>query len=137
MRSLFLRIFLWFGIAMVLVNIASFATGILAERRFQPPRNNPLAPLTGLVAQTAVETFEYGGATALRSYLLRLESTAAVHAVLLNDRNEDLTGEPVQENVKTLAARVNDASPFLFEFSDEFRPGPRSPHGVQLVHSSK
>ena len=122
---------------MVLVNIASFATGILAERRFQPPRNNPLAPLTGLVAQTAVETFEYGGATALRSYLSRLESTAAVHAVLLNDRNEDLTGEPVQENVKTLAARVNDASPFLFEFSDEFRPGPRSPHGVQLVHSSK
>jgi len=50
MRSLFLRVFLWFGLAMVLVNIASFATGIFAERRFQPPRNHPLAPMTGLLA---------------------------------------------------------------------------------------
>jgi len=122
---------------MVLVNIASFATGILAERRFQPPRNNPLAPMTGLVAQTAVETFEYGGAPALSSYLSRLESTAAVHAVLLNDRSEDLTGQPVGDDLKTLAARVNTTTPFLFEFPEEPRVGPRSPHGIQLVHSPK
>ena len=38
MKSLFVKILLWFGLAMVLVNIASFATGIFTERRFQQPR---------------------------------------------------------------------------------------------------
>jgi hypothetical protein len=91
MRSLFFRVFLWFGLAMILVNIASFATGIIAERRFQPPRGHPLAPMTGLVSQTAVETFELGGAAALTSYLTRLQNTSSVHATLLNERLEDVT----------------------------------------------
>ncbi|HEY6806730.1 MAG TPA: ATP-binding protein [Pyrinomonadaceae bacterium] len=135
MRKLFVRIFLWFGLAMVLVNIASFATGIIAERRFQPTRNHPLAPMTGLVAQTAVETFEIGGPTALSSYLTRLESTSAVHAVLLNDKGDDVTGQPVAENIRSLTTRVNDSTPFGFEpFED--RAGPRLPHAIQLVHSS-
>src|SRR3954447_25906532 len=108
MRSLFLRLFLWFGIAMILVNIASFVTGILTERRFHPPRNHPLAPMTGLVAQTAVETFEFGGAPALRSYLSRLQSTSAVRAVLLNQKGEDVSGEPVPENIRSLSTRVTD-----------------------------
>ena len=102
MRSLFLRVFLWFGIAMVLVNVASFATGIFAERRFQPPRNHPLAPMTGLLAQTAVETFERDGPTALHSYLQRLENTSSVRAVLLNDKGESISGEPVPPEMKSL-----------------------------------
>ena len=136
MRSLFLKVFLWFGLAMVLVNIASFATGVIAERRFQPPRNNPLAPMTGLVAQTAIETFEYGGLSAAQSYFTRLESTSAVQAVLLNEKGEDVTGQPVAENIKALASRVSDSVPFAFEFT-EFRHGPRSPHAIQLIHSPK
>jgi two-component system sensor histidine kinase CpxA len=136
MRSLFLRVFLWFSLAMVVVNIASFVTGIVAERRFQPPRNNPLAPMTGLVAQTAVETFELGGPTALSSYLTRLESTSAVHAVLLNDKGDDLTGQPVAENIKGLQGRVSDTAPFAFD-PPENRRQPRSPQAIQLVHSEK
>src|SRR6185503_10807959 len=112
MRSLFLRVFLWFGLAMVLVNIASFATGVIAERRFQPPRNNPLAPMTGLVAQTAVESYEIGGPAAVQSYLARLESTSAMHAVLLNDKGEDVTGQSVADDIKTLAGRVTESAPF-------------------------
>src|SRR5437867_8484826 len=136
MRTLFLRVFLWFGLAMVLVNIASFVTGVIAERRFQPPRNNPLAPMTGLLAQTAVETFENSGSEALRSYLAKLESTSAVHAILLNDRGEDVSGQSVPNNIKPLAERVSDATPFVFDFSGE-RRGEHSPHAVQLVHSPK
>jgi two-component system sensor histidine kinase CpxA len=92
--------------------------------------------MTGLVAQTAVETFEIGGSTATQSYLSRLENTSAVQAVLLNDKGEDVTGQPVAENIKTLAGRVNDSVPFAFEFT-EFRRGPRSPHAIQLIHSPK
>jgi len=136
MRSLFLRVFLWFGLAMILVNVASFATGILVERRFQPPRGHPLAPMTGLVAQTAVESFELGGASALSSYLTRLQNTSAVHAVLLNDRLEDVLGKPVPENTQLLARRVSNSAPFVFELSSDMHGRP-SPHGVQLVHSPK
>ena len=136
MRSLFLRVFLWFGVAMILVNIASFATGIIAERRFQPPRGHPLAPMTSLVGQTAVETFEVGGVSALNSYLTRLAKTSAVHATLLNDRLEDISGQSVEENVNQLARRVSDSTPFIFEFSNG-RSGPPAPHGVQLIHSSR
>src|SRR6476469_4323746 len=127
MRSLFLRVFLWFGVAMILVNIASFATGIIAERRFQPSRGHPLAPMTSLVGQTAVETFEVGGVSALDSYLTRLAKTSAVHATLLNDRLEDVSGQPVEDNVDQLAHRVNDSTPFIFEFSNG-RSGHPSPH---------
>jgi len=136
MRSLFLRLFLWFGLAMILVNIASFVTGILTERRFQPQRNHPLAPMTGLVAQTAVETFEYGGAPTLQSYLTRLQSTSAVRAVLLNEKGEDVSGEDAPENIKALSTRVNDAAPYFFSFSEERGRG-GSPLGVQLIHSPK
>jgi len=136
MRSLFLRVFLWFGLAMVLVNIASFATGIFAERRFQPPRNHPLAPMTGLLAQTAVETFERDGPSALHSYLQRLENTSAVHAVLLNEQSESISGEYVPPELKSLAGRVSESSPFAFAF-----PGPperaaqfvRSPRGAAYI----
>ena len=136
MRSLFLRVFLWFGIAMVLVNVASFATGIFAERRFQQPRNHPLAPMTGLLAQTAVETFERDGPTALHSYLQRLENTSAVRAVVLNEQGESVSGEPVSPEMKSLAGRVSESSPFAFAF-----PGPperavqfvRSPSGIAYV----
>src|SRR5215468_8269185 len=131
MRSLFLRMFLWFGLAMVLVNVASFATGIIAERRFQPPRNHPLAPMTGLLAQTAVETFERDGAPALHSYLIRLESTSAVRAVLLNEQGESISGEVVPAELKSLAGRVSETSPFAFAF-----PGPPD-RAIQFVRSPR
>ncbi len=134
MRTLFLRVFLWFGLAMILVNIASFATGIITERRFQPPRGNPLAPMTGLVAQTALETFEIGGAPAVRSYFSRLENTSKVQAVLLNEKNEDVTGQIVPENVKALSARVSETNPFVFEFNGP-RHDPPSPVEIQRVQS--
>jgi two-component system sensor histidine kinase CpxA len=129
MRSLFLRVFLWFGLAMVLVNIASFATGIFAERRFQPARNHPLAPMTGLLAQTAVETFERDGPGALHSYLQRLENTSAVRAVLLNEQGESVSGDFVPPELKSLAGRVSASSPFAFAF-----PGPPE-RAVQFLRS--
>src|SRR6476646_7344177 len=127
MRSLFLRVFLWFGLAMVLVNVASFATGIFAERRFQPARNHPLAPMTGLLAQTAVDTFERDGPTALHSYLQRLETTSAVRAVLLNEKGESISGEAVPPELKSLVERVSESSPFAFAFPPE--------RAVQFVRS--
>src|SRR5437867_13446819 len=64
MRSLFLKIFLWFGLVMVLVNVASFITGIITERRSQFPRNSPMSQMFGVYAQSAADVFEKEGKTA-------------------------------------------------------------------------
>lgn len=120
---------------MVLVNVGSFVTGIIAERRFQPPRNNPIAQISGLMAQTAVETFETGGQQGLRSYLSRLETASNVRAVLLNNRGEELSGQSVSENLKPLASRVSSSSPFVLQPESEGR-GPRPANTAHLVKST-
>src|SRR5437667_11369748 len=61
MRSLFLMIFLWFGMVIVLVNVASFITGIITERRSQFPRNSPMSQMFGVYAQSAADVFEKEG----------------------------------------------------------------------------
>jgi len=91
MRSLFLKIFLWFGLAMVVVNIAAFVTGIVTERRSQGPRNNPMSQTLGIYAQSAADLFEKDS-SAVRPYLDRVESTTKIHSVLLSEEGEELSG---------------------------------------------
>src|SRR5712691_12424512 len=116
MRSLFLKIFLWFGLAMVVVNIASFATGFLIQRRSQPPRTNPMAPMFGVFAQTAVEILERDGKPALASYLEHVERASRIHAVVLDERGNEVSGQTPPDGATDLAKRVTENSPFLFYF---------------------
>jgi two-component system, OmpR family, sensor histidine kinase CpxA len=130
MRSLFLKIFLWFGLAMVLVNIASFVTGILIERRSQGPRNNPMSQTLGIFAQTSAELFEKDGRVALAPYLERVDNTTHIHAVLLNEQGNELSGRTIPEGATDLVKRVNDSSPFFFFFP----PGGQQPLAARAVH---
>lgn len=115
MRSLFIKILLWFGLAMVLVNIASFVTGIATERRFQVPRNHPTAPMMAMFAETAAENYEHGTQTSLREYLDRVEQVSSVSAVLFDEQHHELSGRAAPPNAETLANRVTTAAPFVFE----------------------
>ena len=116
MRSLFLKIFLWFGLAMVVVNVASFVTGIVTERRSQPPRTNPMASMFGVYAQTAIEVFERDGKSALASYLEHVERASHIHAVVLDERGNEVSGGTLPDGATDLAKRVTENSPFLFHF---------------------
>src|SRR5260370_2408350 len=119
MRSLFLKIFLWFGLAMVVINVASFVTGIVTERRSQPPRTSPMAQTFGVFAQTAVEIFERDGQTALASYLDRVEGASHIHAVLLDEHGNELSDRTPPDGTKELAQRANQQSGFIFVFPDQ------------------
>jgi two-component system sensor histidine kinase CpxA len=119
MRSLFLKIFLWFGLAMVVINVASFVTGILTERRSQPMRTSPMAQTFGVLAQTAVEIFERDGQPPLASYLDRVEAASHIHAVLLDERGNELSGRTLPNGSKELVQRVTQQSGFLFVFPDQ------------------
>src|SRR6267154_1677418 len=106
MRSLFLKIFLWFGLAMVVINVASFVTGIFIERRSQGQRANPMAPMFGIYAQTAAEILERDGPAALASYLAHVESASHIHAVVLDEHENEVAGQAVPEGGRELARRA-------------------------------
>jgi two-component system sensor histidine kinase CpxA len=138
MRSLFLKIFLWFGLVMVVVNVASFVTGILTERRSQFPRQTLMAQMFGVYAQSAVEVFERDGQAALASYLERVEHASNIHAVLFDNLGNEVSGRSVPEGVLNAISRVTDASPDVFYFLPQ-QPRPiaahriRGPRGVTYV----
>jgi len=138
MRSLFLKILLWFGLAMVLVNVASFVMGVVTERRAQPPRTNPLAPMFGVYAESAVDTWEREGASDLAAYLQRVEQASHINAVLLNERGEEVSGRAVPAGARELTTRLSGSKPFAFEFPESSQTQPqqeRSPLAAQLVRS--
>jgi two-component system sensor histidine kinase CpxA len=130
MRSLFLKIFLWFGLAMVLVNVASFVIGVATERQFQPQRPNPMAPVFGVYAQTAVEIFEREGPAALSAYLYRVESASNIRAVLLDQHGAEVSGRGVSTDAKEFAKRVTESEPFVFAHHGQ---PPQQPLAAQLV----
>lgn len=116
MRSLFLKIFLWFGLVMVVANIASFVTGIVTERRSQFPRTSPMSQMFGVYAESAVEVFERGGKTALASYLERVEHASNIHAVLFDSLGNEVSGRTVPEGVANSISRVSEDTPYVFYF---------------------
>lgn len=130
MRSLFLKILLWFGLAMVLVNVVSFVTGIIIERRSQPPRENPAAFIYGIYAETAAEIFERDGQAALSSYLERVEGASHIHAVVFNERGEEISGRSIPSGADEVARRVTENAPF-FELRQQH------PLAARLVRSTR
>jgi signal transduction histidine kinase len=138
MRSLFLKIFLWFGLVLVVVNVASFVTGIVTERRSQFPRQSLMAQMFGVYAQTAVEVFERDGKTGLASYLERVEHASNIHAVLFDSLGNEVSGRTVPQGVSNAISRVTEDSPYVFYFLPQ-QPRPiaahliRGPQGVTYV----
>jgi signal transduction histidine kinase len=138
LRSLFLKIFLWFGLAMVLVNVASFVTGVITERQFHPPRRNPVAPMFGLYAETAAEILERDGPAALADYLLRVERVSGIRATVLGEGGEEIAGRAISAEGKELARRATMSGPFVFEPPRPQQPplaaqAVRSPRGALLI----
>jgi two-component system sensor histidine kinase CpxA len=128
MRRLFIKIFLWFGVAMVVANVASFVTGVVIQRRSQVQRAGPFAPSFGILAQTAVDTLEKGDVQALISYLQRVEQASHVNAFVLNAQGQEVTGRVLPVGVRGLAERAATSTGFLFDFSSW-----QAPVGAQSV----
>ena len=136
MRSLFLKIFLWFGLAMVLANVASFATGVLVERRFQPPRNSPMASTIGILAQTAADTYERDGATALNAFLKHAEQSSGIKATLLNEQRASLgSTQDLDSSVSELASRTSNQSKLVYDFPPPGSRNIRPAQAAQLVQT--
>jgi two-component system sensor histidine kinase CpxA len=116
MRTLFIKIFLWFGVAMVVANVAAFLTGIALQRRSQVQRVTPLAQSFGILAQTAVDTLEKENVQALNAYLERVEKATHIRAAVLNAQGALLSANALPEGAAELIQRSQKSPGFIFDF---------------------
>jgi signal transduction histidine kinase len=115
-RSLYLKIFLWFWLAMIVINVAFFAA--VALTRPTPTRRSwrDLAQ-TGANAQKAAETFEQSGSGALAAALQATEKNSGVGATLFDESGHELSGRSVPPGASELLARVAESRDLEFNFA--------------------
>jgi signal transduction histidine kinase len=92
MRSLFLKIFLWFWAAMVLIGLAMFITFSMQRDMVVTRWRASTGEAIALYAQTAAEEFDRYGLIGLNKYLERLENSSNIHAALLDTDGMSVSG---------------------------------------------
>ncbi|HEX5965136.1 MAG TPA: ATP-binding protein [Pyrinomonadaceae bacterium] len=114
-RSLYLKIFIWFWLAMIIINVAFFAA--VALTRPTPMRRSwrDLAQ-TGPNAQKAAEAFEQSGGAALTTALQATEKNSGVNGALYNESGHELSGRNVP-GAAELATRSIESRDLEFNFA--------------------
>jgi two-component system sensor histidine kinase CpxA len=106
-RSLFLKIFLWFGTAMLTMIVITFLVGELTRSEpFRPPLHKPPDSILAGYAQTAVNIYEREGQRALAAYMDQLERATKVRAVLFGSRLDELSGRQPPPGALELAQKA-------------------------------
>ena len=104
MRSLFLKIFMWFGLAMAIVISANFLSSYVTFR--EDSRGRPPGNFTTMFAQTAVEKLEREGKAAAIKYLDALEKTTLTRSYLFDQNGNEITERNAPPEAKEAAARA-------------------------------
>jgi two-component system sensor histidine kinase CpxA len=120
LRSLFLKVFLWFWFAMALViGVFTLTTHLTRpEPAFRPPHLIEVV-LTNY-GRGAAAAYESGGAPALDEYLRRVEHETDIHMHLFDAEGRELTGHDASELVRETAAQVARTGEPVFR---NLRPG--------------
>jgi len=115
-RSLYLKIFIWFWLAMIIINVATFA--IFALTRPTPIRRS-WRDLTqvGPNAQRAAEIYEQSGAAALTSALQATEKSSGVSATFFDENGRELSGRTAPAGAGELIARAAESREIEFNFA--------------------
>jgi two-component system sensor histidine kinase CpxA len=92
MRSLFLKIFLWFWFTMVLIALAFVFIWNL-ESDTNPSRQSMTGDAVALYAASAAQVFEANGAQGANNFLRQLNQTSRIRAVLLDNNLHAVAGQ--------------------------------------------
>ena len=92
MRSIFVKIFLWFWLTMVLIAL-SFVFVWNLENDASPSRQSLTADAVAMYASTAAQSFELSGPHETEQLLQHLRQSSGVRASLLNEDLQPLVGE--------------------------------------------
>ena len=115
-RSLYLKIFLWFWVAMIIINGAFFVA--FALTRPTPTRRSwrDLAQ-SGPNAQKAAEVFEQSGSAALNAALQNTEKNSGVSGAFFDESGRELSGRNIPAGANELVARTIESRELEFNFS--------------------
>jgi two-component system sensor histidine kinase CpxA len=115
-RSLYLKIFIWFWVAMIIINVATFA--IFALTRPTPIRRS-WRDLTqvGPNAQRAAEIYEQSGAGALSAALQSTAKSSGVSATFFDEGGKELSGRTPPAGTQELLARAAESREIEFNFA--------------------
>lgn len=115
-RSLYLKIFLWFWVVMIIINVALFAA--FALTRPTPTRRSwrDLAQV-GPNAQKAGEIYEQSGAAALAATLQTTEKSTGVNATFFDENGNELSGRTAPPEASELIERATQSRELEFNFA--------------------
>lgn len=128
MRSLFLKVFLWFWLAMVVV-ITTFAVTTHLTRSPEPFRPPQFIEAVFMgYGRNAAAAYEREGAAGLEAYLSHVQSETGTRNQLFSADGVELTGADAPERVRTFATQVAQTGESLFRDGSggmlEVRPVP-------------
>ena len=115
-RSLYLKIFIWFWLAMIIINVAFFVAFLLTR---PTPTRRGLRDLAqiGPNAQKAAEVFEQSGQPALTAALQATEKTSGVSGTFFDKSGHELSGRSVPNGARELVARSAESTDLEFDFA--------------------
>ena len=124
--SLFLKIFIWFWLAMALISVALLITVALTESHQVDMRwRQTTGSAVRVYALTAAQMYERDGQGALVIYLQRVEQTAQMETRIYDARGVEVSGRVATQETKhlaDLAQRMSANDEPLFDFRAEPTP---------------
>ena len=122
MKSLFIRIFFWFWLAMTLV-VAAFAVSVIVTRRRLPPPNpEELVALTlETIGQTSLETLYRDGPSGIRGFVQRVSSQDRTRFSVFSAEHPELSVDRAPDRVRGLVNEAQDDDVLhRLEYGDTF-----------------
>ncbi|HEY2961289.1 MAG TPA: ATP-binding protein [Pyrinomonadaceae bacterium] len=115
-RSLYLKIFVWFWLAMIIINVALFAIFALTR---PTPAGRSWRDLTqvGPNAQKAAEIYEQSGPAALTAAFQATEKATGVSATFFDESGRELSGREVPAGANELIAKATESREIEFNFA--------------------
>jgi methyl-accepting chemotaxis protein len=115
-RSLYLKIFIWFWVTMILINVALFAAVALTRPTPTGRSWRDLAQV-GPNAMKAAEIYEQGGQAALAAALQETEKSSGVSATLYDQNGQELSGRAEHPNADELIEKADKSHEIEFNFA--------------------
>jgi signal transduction histidine kinase len=116
MRSLFLKIFIWFWLAMILINVGLFAAVAVTR---PTPTGRSWRDLTqvGPNAQRAAEIYEQSGVKALAVNLQEIEKSSGVSSAFYDENGQELSGRAEPAGTAELISKAAKSGEIEFNFT--------------------
>jgi len=115
-RSLYLKIFIWFWVAMILINVVLFAA-VAITRPTPTGRSWRDLAQVGPNAVKAAEVFEQRGPVALAAVLQDIEKTSGVNSTFFDENGRELSGRAIQPGASELIEKASQSDEIEFNFA--------------------